>query len=109
MSMFVIMVHFDPSANIDSEMASLRLPDWSLYLSAPPPVSRLHLLTTSVNMSRVLSVCLGQGWQNVVTRPDILFICGLFKEAVRVPESHGSQRRETVKYGHEFRGTRNQQ
>jgi hypothetical protein len=50
---WVVMVHFDPSANIDGEMASLRLPDSSLYLVSLPPVSRLHLLTTSVNMSSV--------------------------------------------------------
>jgi hypothetical protein len=96
---FVIMVHFDPSVNIDSETASLRLPDWSLYLDALPPVSRLHLLTTLVNISRVLSVCCvpdrSRPGVTKIRQPDeyIYVYLWFIKEDFSVSESHGSQTR----------------
>lgn len=50
------MVYFDPSADVYREMASPRLPDWILCLSALPFESRLHLLHASVRASHVLSI-----------------------------------------------------
>jgi hypothetical protein len=98
---FVLMVHFDPNANIDSETASLRLPDWSLYLAALSPVSRSHLLTTWVNMGRVLSVCCvpdrSRPGVTKIRQPNGYHIYFWFiNEDFNVPESHGSQTRNQL-------------